>query len=102
MHDSEFNQANRILRGMLRKQKMDGLHTTKRKPVLTKKDLQQIMDYFAKDFDCNPVTLQQKVYFDLTFFMGRRGNEGNTALRKDSLEVNQAEDGRKILGDDIQ
>ena len=98
MIDSEFHHANKIFKGLRRKLKEEGRDKTKRKPILTPSDLNKIYtDYFEPNFENDPTCLQHKVYFDIAYFLGRRGSEGLRDLTKDSFELKKTEDGKEYL-----
>ena len=60
--------------------------------------LKQIFDnYFIPHFDNDPKCLQLKVYFNIAYYMGKRGAEGLRALRKDSFEIKTNSDGIEYL-----
>ena len=70
MGDSEFHRANCIFKGMRRKLKEEGHDKTKRKPVLSPRDLDKIYsDYFLPHFEKDPVCLQHKVYLYIAYFL---------------------------------
>ena len=67
-------------------------------PNVTNPSLNSILsnarDYFVPHFDNNPQCLQHKIYFNITYFLGKRGKEGLRELQKDSFELCYTDQGR--------
>ena len=92
MSDKEFKQANKILTGVQRKNRKEGLDKSRRKPTLSPEDLNEIYEnYFEPNFEHDPTCLQLKVYFEIVYYLARRGNEGLQELTKDSFEIKTIE-----------
>lgn len=98
MRDPEFRQANQIFKGFQRKNKEEGHDRTKRRATILSQEINRIYtNYFENNFDKDPVCLQHKVYFELSFFCGRRGAEGLKELQKDSFEICTSPSGVEYL-----
>ena len=86
--DSEFKAANRAFSGNLRKQKDEGHNTSKSHRPIEEGHMKQIYDdYFIPHWNKDPVCLQHKVYFDIVYFLGKRGVEGLRELKKEGFEI---------------
>ena len=53
--------------------------------------------YFNDHPENDPRCLQHKVYFDIAYFMGKRGKEGLRELKKQSFEIKQNDTGREYI-----
>ncbi len=89
MQDKPFVTANKVLKGQLRKNKQDGLVKTHRRSAISKSDLEILgTKYFVlSKVESDPTVLQHKVFYDLVYYMGRRGREGLYELKKDSFDI---------------
>ena len=54
-------------------------------------------DYFIPHWNNDPVCLQHKVYFDIAYFLGKRGAEGLRELNKDSFKLKFNHEGKKYM-----
>ena len=83
-----------FLTANLREQKSKGLDRTRRHRPIHQGHLKQIFNnYFIPHFDNDPKCLQLKVYFDIAYYMGKRGAEGLRALQKDRFEIKTNSEG---------
>lgn len=84
MHDAEFKAANRVFTGNIRLQKEQGLDKSSHRTPVSQEHMQQIYDnYFVPHWSNDPKCLQHKIFFDLVYFMGRRGKEKLRELKKE-------------------
>ena len=67
IQDREFQAANHVFLGMLRKMKKDGLDRSKSKSVIKPGDMEKIKQSNVLSSD-NPQALQRLVWFNITFF----------------------------------
>ena len=82
----------------MHEQKEKGLDKSRCHPPVTQEQLQQIYDnYFIPHYSNNPVCLQHKVYFDIAFFLGKRGQEDLRQLKKNSFALKINAHGREYL-----
>ena len=94
--DSEFLQANRILKGKQRIRREDGEDTKQSKKWVKHSDLEKMYKFITANRN-DPETPMHKVFLDMVFYTGRRGREGLRKLTKKSFEVKVNEDGRKYI-----
>ena len=81
---------------MTKKEK--GLDKRRHHPPLSRDHIDQIFtNYFIPHWNNDPRCLQHKVYFDIAFFLGKRGQEGLCQLKKQSFALKQNEQGREYL-----
>ena len=52
-------------------------------------------NYFIPHFDNDPRCLQHKIFFDISFFLGKRGLEGFCNLKKDSFQLKVTSEGKE-------
>lgn len=99
MHNAAFQNANKVLVGVLRENKKQGLDVRKPKSAITKSDLEKVYENFLiPGLEKGDVKiLQLKVFFDLVYLMGRRGREGLRKLQKDWFAIKQDEEGNEYV-----
>ena len=84
--------------GYLRQQKEKGYDKRRRHLPLSRHHLDQIhSNYFMPHWDNDLKCLQHKVYFDIAFFLGKRGQEGLRQLKKDSFALKMNENNQEYL-----
>ena len=84
--------------GNLRDQKEKGFDKSRHHPPLPREHLYQIYtNYFIPHYTNDPLCLQHKVYFDMAFFLGKRGQEGLRQLKKNSFALKVNESGSEYL-----
>lgn len=86
MHDREFQAANQVLVGSLAKNKKEGKDQTKHKLPIESDDLSHLYELKVLSNE-TPITLQRKVYVEISLHFGRRGREGLRQLNKESFEI---------------
>ena len=65
---------------------------------MSKDHVEQVYrDYFIPHYNNDPRVLQHKVYFDITYFLGKRGTKGLRELTKDSFIVKVTDNGHEYL-----
>ena len=85
-----------LFEGNLREQKEQGFDKSRRKQPITQTDLEKIYtDYFIPHFDNDPRCLQHKIFFEISFFLGKRGLEGLRDLKKDSFQLKATSEGKE-------
>lgn len=77
-----FKPANEVLVGLLRKLKQDGQDKSKSHPAISEFELAKLYTSGALS-DENPISLQNKVFFEVCLHFGRRGREGLRELKKE-------------------
>lgn len=93
-HDKEFQTANQVFSGILKKMRVDGKDKTQHKDAITEGDMAKMYDTEILS-DNDPFSLQRKVFVELGIHFARRGREGLRELRKDSFEFRKDENGKE-------
>ena len=88
----EFEQANMVFEGYLKRNKAEGLDKTKHHETLSNADWAKLHDSIHLSTE-TPATLQNKVFVNIVTHFGRRGREGLTKLRKDTFTLSKDENG---------
>ena len=94
--DKDFNSANNIFDGYLKKCKAEGLDATEHKATLTDKDWKTLHDSKVLS-TATPTTLQNKVLTNLLTHFGRRGSEGLRQMKKNTFVLKTDENGKKYF-----
>ncbi|XP_048236651.1 zinc finger MYM-type protein 3-like isoform X1 [Haliotis rufescens] len=92
--DQEFFSANNVFIGMLKKIQKLGLDVTTHYEPISERDLVKIRAYQSVD---DPVSLQRKVWFDLTLGFGRMGAENQHNLTRSSFNIEVDESGCEFI-----
>ncbi|XP_049889953.1 zinc finger MYM-type protein 2-like [Epinephelus moara] len=95
MQDAEFTQANNVFKGVVKQIRRAGKDRTTHHPAITPDQL--ILTHSAALRPDNPKGLLNKVWYDLQLHFGRRGKEGNRALKLDSFVLKTDENGAKYF-----
>ena len=97
--DEQFLAANKAFIANLHVQKEQGYDTSTSHKSISKAHLKQIYEnYFIPHHDNNdPICLQHKVWFDIAFFLGKRGVEGYRAMKKDSSQIKKSHENQEYL-----
>ena len=92
----EFQQSSEIFKAQCVQLKRMGLAKIDHKPEITRNDLSLLYSsgVFSSD---RPASLQKKVFFEIMFYLCRRGRENLRSLEKDSFKVSEYTDGRKYI-----
>ena len=101
--DVEFNEANRVYAAQCAELKRQGLEKTGTKalyehiPPIDDKDIKKL--YLSGIFSTkNPTTLQNKVFFEIILFFGRRGSQLSLRqLKKNDFEVKINSQGKRCV-----
>ena len=93
--DSSFQQSNQVFGGMLRKIKEDGLDKSKKKSAITQEDWSKMQNSPILD-PTNPSGLQKLVFINIMLHFARRGNEGLSAINKETFVV-KTEDRKEFV-----
>ena len=83
MKDVEFTQANKMFEVVCKSYFKRGNPKSQHKNPIEAGDMEKLNSYFS--IDC-PEKLQEFVWFNLGYYLGRRGREGWRELTKNSLE----------------
>ena len=96
VHNQMFKRANEVFTAQLVHLKKIGLAKIDHKPAISKNDLEAL--YSSGVFDINkPATLLNKVFFEIMYYLCRRGRENLRKLTKESFKVNVGDDGKKFV-----
>ena len=90
--DREFKQENMDKTGRIKKNRREGLDTTKHKSAIQPGDVRKMYDSGTLSNN-NPKALQSKVFFEIMLHFGRRAKEGLHDLKVDSFEFRTDADG---------
>jgi hypothetical protein len=83
---------------MCTKLKKSGLGSTDHHPTICEEDMAKLYGGNHHAFDVNtPVVLQQKVWFEIVYYLCRRGRENQRAMSKDTFQVGVDASGRKFV-----
>ena len=96
MLDRDFLPANQVFTGLLKQLRRDGLDRTKHKSIIQREDIEKMYTTGVIGTS-NPVALQRKIFFDLSFHFARRGREGLRSLKKTSFEIREDASGKRYL-----
>ena len=90
--DPAFSNSNTLFKAQLVQLKKKGYGKVEHKPSIAKEDLQKLYTggIFSKD---QPVTLQNRVFFDIMLHLCRRGRENLRELKTSSFMVKKLPDG---------
>ncbi|CAG2215768.1 unnamed protein product [Mytilus edulis] len=92
--DKSFMPSNHVITGMMKKLKREGKDITVHKKAVAEGDIQKLYSsgIFSTD---HPVTLQNKVFWDIMLNFGRRGQEGLAELKKTSYAKSKDDKGQE-------
>ena len=96
MKNPDFQGANQVLAGVFRTMRMQGKDNPKHKTAVPAKDFDIAYRNGTLSED-NPVSLQHKVYVEVTVHCARRGCEGLRELKKDSFTKKSDENDREYI-----
>ena len=92
--DCEFKEANLCFENVLKLTKSEGYGDTTHYPELEPEDLHKLYAGFNTN---TPEGLQDKVWFDITFHLIRRGRENMRSMKKTSFGVGTDAFGRRFI-----
>ncbi|CAG2233869.1 unnamed protein product [Mytilus edulis] len=90
--DKSFMPSNHVITGMMKKLKREGKDITVHKKAVAEGDIQKLYSSGIVSTD-HPVTLQNKVFWDIMLNFGRRGQEGLAELKKTSYAKSKDDKG---------
>ena len=95
MNNRDFLQANKVLTGRLRDNKGKGKDKSKHRIAIEQHDLEKLFQsYFTPAIQTlDTYVLDQKIFFNIVYYMGCRGKEGLRDLNKKSFEIKTGSDG---------
>ena len=96
LQDREFQSANQVFLGMLKRMKKEGLDRSCPKPVVSNGDLEKLFTSGVLN-DKDPVSLQRLMWFYITMHFCRRGREGMRSLKKNTFQVCVDDVGRQYV-----
>lgn len=95
MKDSEFMTSNHVFTGLIKMLKRDGKDVTIHKKAISEGDIQKL--YTSGVFGLeDPVSLQNKVFWDIMLNCARRGQEGLDILTRQSYGKFQDDKGHSF------
>ncbi len=97
MWDADFQQANTAFKGVLRVNKQAGNDTSKTCNTISPDDLDKLYEDHLNFWQRCPVPLQQKVWFDIMYYMGKRGQEGIHKFTINSFAVGKTSKGHQYI-----
>ncbi len=96
--DAEFDSSNDVYRAMCKKLAKEGFGKTNHMTSISDEDLTLLYSGNHHAFDVNtPVGLQQKVWYNIVFYMCRRGRENQHDMTKDWYKVGKDASGREYV-----
>ena len=96
VEDNEFTICNNVFSAQCVLLKKRGLGKVDHKDPISPADMKAL--YQSQVFDCkSPRSLQRKVFFDIMFFLCRRGQENLRELKISDFAVGRTEDGRECV-----
>lgn len=91
-----FKKANEIFKAVTVKLKREGLGSVEHTPSLDEVDLRKL--YTSRAMNINtPCGLQNKCWFDIMFFLCRRGRENLRAMNKKTFAIAKDSQGREYI-----
>ncbi|KAL9950919.1 hypothetical protein ACROYT_G043491 [Oculina patagonica] len=94
LKDREFLQANKMFEAVCKSYYKRGNPKPKHKSPIEAGDMEKLKSYFSTE--C-PEKLQEFVWFNLCYYLGRRGREGWRELTKNSLEFKEDDQGKEYV-----
>ena len=82
---------------MLRLNKQSGHDTSKQHTAISPADLNLLYENHLNYWQKCPLHLQHKVWFDIMYYMGRRGQEGMHKFTKTSFAISKTVEGHKYI-----
>ena len=96
IHDVEFNSSCTAFTAEVTELKRKGLAKVEHYPPITEADMKKL--YSSGIFNLeNPKNLQWKVFFELLFYLCRRGEENLRTLTKDHFKIKMASDNSRYI-----
>ncbi len=96
--DVAFESSGQVYKAMLKKLAREGYGGTNHMVSISEEDLALLFSGTHHAFDVNtPVGLQQKVWFDIVFYLCRRGQENQRNMKKATYQVSTDASGRDFV-----
>ena len=93
LKDVEFTQANKMFEVVCKSYYKRGNPKPQHKNLIEAGDMEKLNSYFS--IDC-PEKLQEFVWFNLCYYLGRRAREGQRKRTKNSLEFKPRRSRRRV------
>ncbi|XP_062577122.1 uncharacterized protein LOC134238991 [Saccostrea cucullata] len=94
----EFNESKQVYKAALTDMKKKGFGSVDHKPPISTEDLKKLYDSESIVFNVNtPCGLQNKVWFDLMFYLCRRGRENLRKMTKKTFGIDTDATGREFV-----
>ena len=95
----ELQGSNRVLDGVLKKNKSEGVEkSVVHKDALKKEDLDRLDEYFSEVLtECDPVKLTQYCWLQLTLHFALRGSEVQIQLKKNDIVFKKDASGKEYV-----
>ena len=94
LKDREFLPGNKMFEAVCKSYYKRGNPKPKHKSPIEARDMDKLKSYFSID---SPDKLQELVWFNLCYYLGRRGREGWRELTKNSLEFKEDDQGQEYV-----
>lgn len=96
LRDVQFQSANQVFMGVLRKMRVEGKDVTKHKEAITEGDMKKLYESGVLNTD-TPMGLLRKVYVEISLQFGRRGREGLRDFTKESFVFKLNDEGKEYV-----
>jgi hypothetical protein len=96
IQDRDYLPANQVFTALLKELRRNGLDITQHKPVIEKEDIEKMYSTGTLS-SSNPVSLQRKIFFELSLHFARRGREGLRSLTKTSFTIQTDASGKRFV-----
>lgn len=98
----EFSTSREVYKAVVTDLKKKGLGSTEHKPPISDDDLQKLYNPENIAFSINtPCGLQKKVWFDLSYYLCRRGRENQREMTKTTFAVDKDSQGVEFVYQNI-
>ena len=96
--DIEFSSSRDVYKAVVTDLKKKGFGSVEHKPPISDEDLQKLYNPENVVFNINsPCGLQKKVWFDLMFYLCRRGRENQRQMTKSTFAVSKDSHGLEFV-----
>lgn len=98
IHGSEFHESKVVFKAAITDIKKKGFGSVDHKPAISTEDLNKLFNSETIVFNVNtPCGLQSKVWFDLMFYLCRRGRENLRKMTKETFGIETDAIGREYV-----
>ncbi|XP_052679231.1 uncharacterized protein LOC128160024 [Crassostrea angulata] len=98
IHGSEFHESKVVFKAAITDMKKKGFGSVDHKPAISTEDLNKLFNSETIVFNVNtPCGLQSKVWFDLMFYLCRRGRENLRKMTKETFGIETDAIGREYV-----